>query len=248
MRGIKLVADLHTHSVGSGHAYSTITEIAEAARAIGLAVVAITDHGPAMPGGPHLYYFGNLRVLPAEIAGVRVLKGVEANIISENGQLDLDKFYLERLDVVLAGFHAQCFPSADRETCTRAMLNALDNPYVDIIVHPGNPEFPVDFEVVIKKAAEKGLPLEINNSSFCGSRRGSDGNCHEIARMIAHYGAAVVIDSDAHFARDVGKFDKAIETALAEGIKEEQVLNTSVEKVLNYLGRKKELLHSPNYT
>ncbi len=202
-------------------------------------MAAITDHGPAMPGGPHFYHFGNLRVLPPEIGGVRILKGVEANIINDKGDLDLDRYYLERLDVVLAGFHARCFGSSVREDCTRALLNAMENPLVDIIVHPGNPEFPLDYEAVVRKAAEKGIPLEINNSSFCGSRRGSSANCSNIARMIAAYGGPVVIGSDAHFAEDVGRFDYAVETVIVAGIREEQVLNTSVEKVLNYLSRKK---------
>lgn len=242
MRGIKLVADLHIHSVGSGHAYSSITEIALAAAESGLAMIAITDHGPAMPGGPHPYYFGNLRVLPREIAGVRLLRGVEANIIDSAGNLDLEQYYLERLDLVLAGLHTHCFPASDRETCTAAMLNAIENPYVDIIVHPGNPEFPLDYDVVVKRAAQKGIPLEINNSSLCGSRRGSEQNCHQVARMIAHYGAPVVIGSDAHGAWDVGKFDIAIDTVIRAGVKEEQILNTSVEKILSHLNRKKDLL------
>lgn len=233
---------MHIHSIGSGHSYSTITEIAAAAAEKGLAMVAITDHGPALPGGPHSYYFGNLRVVPGEIAGIRILKGVEANIINEQGGLDLDQSYLAKLDIVLAGFHTHCFPSSDRAVCTGAILKAMDNPYLDIIVHPGNPEFPVDYEAVIKKAAARGIPLEINNSSFCGSRQGSDRNCREIAAMIAQYGGPVVIGSDAHFACDVGRFDQALETVSAAGIKEEQVLNTSVEKILKYLGRKKGLL------
>lgn len=242
MDAIKLVADLHVHSVGSGHAYSTVTEIAAAAREKGLAMVAITDHGPAMPGGPHPYYFGNQRVLPHEIDGIRILRGVEANIIDEDGNLDLDIYYLKRLDIILAGFHTMCFSGPEKESCTRAMLNTIANPYVDIIVHPGNPEFPVDYEAVIKKAADKGMPLEINNSSFCGSRRGSTENCRNIAAMLAHYGGPVVIGSDAHFAWDVGRFEIALDTVTKAGIKEEQVLNTSVEKIMNYLARKKKLL------
>lgn len=204
-------------------------------------MVAITDHGPLMPGGPHPYYFGNQRVLPGEIEGVRLLKGVEANIINEQGELDLEKYYLERLDIVLAGFHTRCFPSNDHNACTKALLNVMDNPFVDIIVHPGNPEFPVDYEKVIQKAADKGIPLEINNSSFCGSRRGSEDNCRSIARMMAAAGGPVSIGSDAHFAWDVGKFDIALETIMEAGIKEEQILNTSVNKIMEYLGRKEAL-------
>lgn len=239
---MKLLADLHVHSIGSGHAYSTILEIAASAKEKGLELVAVTDHGPAMPDGPHPYYFGNQRVLPGEIYNVRMLKGVEANVINDNGDLDLDKFYLERLDIVLAGFHTRCFSSNDKSVCTDTILKVIDNPYVDIIVHPGNPEFPIDFKTVIKRAAEKGMPLELNNSSFCGSRRGSESNCHDIAGMMAHFGGPVVIGSDAHFAWDVGRFDRAVEAALEAGIKEEQLLNTSAEKVLGYLARKKDLL------
>ena len=191
-----------------------------------------------MPGGPHQYHFGNLRVLPSEIEGVRVLKGVEANVINDRGELDLDDYYLERLDIVLAGFHARCFPFSDQAACTRAMLKILENPHVDIIVHPGNPEFPLDYEAVVRKAAEKGIPLEINNSSFCGSRSGSSGNCSEIAARLASHGGPVVIGSDAHFAADVGRFDKALETVISAGIKTEQILNTSVEKVSTYLSRR----------
>lgn len=236
---IKPVADLHIHSIASGHAYSTIEEIAKAAAGKGLQMIALTDHGPAMPGAPHHYYFGNLRVLPKEIGGLRILKGVEANIINDQGDLDLEKPYLERLDVILAGFHADCFPAADREVCTRAMLNALDNPYVDIIVHPGNPEFPVDFDTVIRRAAEKGVPMELNNSSFCGSRRGSENYCPRVAELIAEYGAMMVINSDAHYAGDVGEFAYALEAVQKAGVSQEQVLNTSVEKVMDYLAQRR---------
>ena len=77
---MKLVADLHTHTVASGHAYCSVNEMAQAAADVGLEMIAITDHGPNMPGGPHLYHFGNIHVVPSVIAGARVLKGVEANI------------------------------------------------------------------------------------------------------------------------------------------------------------------------
>lgn len=241
MLTIKLVGDLHVHTIGSNHAYSTVLEIASAARDKGLEIVAITDHGPAMPDGPHPYFFGNIRVLPKEIYGVRILKGVEANIINEKGELDLDEYYLQKLDIVLAGFHTHCFPYNDREKCTEAALNALNNPYVDIIVHPGNPEFPIDYEILVKTAADKGICLEINNSTFCGSRRGSEDNCRKIAELIAFYGCNVVIGSDSHFAWDVGRFEKAMDAVISAGVKEEKILNTSSEKIMSYLCRKRNV-------
>ncbi|MEJ2202017.1 MAG: PHP domain-containing protein [Desulfuromonadaceae bacterium] len=88
-------ADLHIHTVGSGHAYSTIAEIAQEAARKGLKMVAMTDHGPALPGGPHAYHFAALRFVPEYLHGVRVLRGIEANIIGI-GQLDLDAALLDR--------------------------------------------------------------------------------------------------------------------------------------------------------
>lgn len=232
---MKLVADLHIHSVASNHAYSTIKEIAEAASIKGLAMIAITDHGPKMPDGPHYYYFGNLHAIPKTLFGVRVLKGIEANVLDWDGNLDLDVERLGKLDVVAAGFHTYCFPGGTVEDNTQAMINVMAGGLVDIIVHPGNPEFMVEPAAVVRAAGQYGVALEINNSSLGGSRKGSYGNCLEIARHAAREGISVVVGSDAHWAGNVGNFEQALELLLKAGIREEQVLNTSVEKIENFL-------------
>jgi putative hydrolase len=231
---MRLLADLHVHTLASGHAFSTIEEVARAAGEKGLEMVALTDHGPAMPGGAHEYYFGNLRVLPDRLLGVEILRGVEANVLDVNGRLDLPELYLERLDLVLAGLHVPCLPPAGKAANTLAMISALRNPYVDIVVHPGNPEFPVDFAEVVRVAAAEGKALELNNSSFL-VRKGSREFCAEVARLARHFGAFVSIGSDAHFSEDVGKFDQAVELALAAGILPEQVVNISARRAGEFL-------------
>src|SRR5262245_59642052 len=105
---MRIIADMHTHTVASGHAYSTVNELALAAARKGLQAIALTDHGPAIPGGPHLYHFGAMRFIPAVIEGVRILTGIEANILDTAGGLDLDDSYLQRLDFVMAGLHEGC--------------------------------------------------------------------------------------------------------------------------------------------
>ncbi|MBC7345768.1 MAG: PHP domain-containing protein, partial [Clostridia bacterium] len=102
---MQIVADLHTHTVASGHAFSTVKEMAEAAAQQGLHMLAITDHGLAMPGAPHKYYFENLTFCPRFMFGVEILRGVEANIIDYDGNLDMPPELLDRMDIVLAGFH-----------------------------------------------------------------------------------------------------------------------------------------------
>jgi putative hydrolase len=141
-------------------------EILAAAAQKGLEAIAFTDHGPAMPGGPHRYHFSNLLVLPEKEKNVEVLRGVEANIIDREGTIDLPEEYLRLLDIVWAGLHIPCLQPASRSLNTETLINALESPFVDGVVHPGNPDFPIDAEAVVRAVVEKGKLLEINNSSF----------------------------------------------------------------------------------
>jgi putative hydrolase len=97
--------DLHVHTIGSGHAYSTVREICEEASRKGIEMVGVTDHGPAMPGGAHLYHFTNMVVMPRVLSGVKVLRSAECNILDTDGTLDLDEKALKALDIVHAGIH-----------------------------------------------------------------------------------------------------------------------------------------------
>ncbi|MFZ5924807.1 MAG: phosphatase [Bacillota bacterium] len=233
---MKLVADLHTHSISSGHAYSTIEEMARGAREAGLEMIAVTDHGPSIPGGPHRYYFGNLRSLPSRIAGVEVLKGVEANIISASGKLDLPDWALEKLEFVLAGFHAGTgYDGGTVEENTRAMIGAMENPHVDAVAHPGNPAFQVDIAEVVMAAKDLGKLIEINNSSLTIVRLDSAHNCQRFAELAAEHGVMVVIGSDAHHSSRVGVFDAAIELVERAGLTDEHVLNTQVSRIMDFL-------------
>lgn len=240
-RGIKemtqfvLEADLHTHTIASGHAFSTVKEMAEEACRKGLKVLAITDHGLNMPGGPHEYYFYKIFDLPEIIAGVEVLKGVEANITNTEGRLDMPVSILEKLDIVLAGFHSDTgYEGSSVEENTRAMIAAIKNPYVHIIAHPGNPQYPVDMEKVVLAAKLAGKALEINNSSF-RSRSGSLQSCSEMARLAAKAGTLIAVNSDAHNCFEVGKTEDALHIAAKGGIKPGQIINVTAGKVREYL-------------
>lgn len=235
---MRFEADLHIHTVASGHAYSTVMEIAKAASEQGLKMIAITDHGPCMPGGPHAYHFSNQAVIPDQLFGVRVLKGIEANVVDRQGTLDLDKFRLAKLDIVLAGLHTLCAPRGSRQENTEMMINTMKNPWVDVIVHPGNPEYEVDEEAIVKAAVEHDVALEINNSSLTVSRRGSADHCNNIACLAKRYGAKILLGSDSHFALSVGIFDQALQLLTKNDISGEFVLNTSVERIWQHLNRR----------
>ncbi len=245
---MKLVADLHTHTIASGHAYSTVLENTRVAADRGLEMIALTDHGPALPGGTYKHFFANLRVLPVKIFGVEVLRGIEANIMDQQGGLDLGDYFLEKLDIVLAGLHRDCYDPGSVEANTRALVAAIASGKVDVIVHPGNPAFPIDANQVAEAAARHGVLLEINNSSLTGlARKGSRDNCFKLAEHVALHKGQVCLGSDAHFAGHVGELEVAAELA-RKHLSDEQIINTSCAAVHQFLasrGRRRQPARRP---
>ena len=234
---MRIIADIHTHTLASGHAYSTVNELALAAAQAGLQGLALTDHGPGLPGGPHRYHFCAMRFIPRHIAGVRIFRGIEANILDDQGTLDMEQGVLEELDFVMAGLHEDCgFCGRDIERNTKTLLSVMENPRVKCISHPGNPIFPLHYEEVVMGALATQTALEINNSSLMSvSRKGSVGNCTEIAKLCAKLGAPIMVGSDAHIAQGVGIFDDALKLVAEVGIAEGQVINSSMQRLLDFL-------------
>lgn len=242
---MRLLADLHTHTLASGHAYSTITENVRAARMRGLELIAVTDHGPSVPQGQHPWHFWNLKTVPSVLDGVRILKGCEANpsAETENG-IDLDDVVLERLDFVAVGFHPLTgYDQRDRVRNTETLVRIMSNPHVDMISHPGNEdEFPLDLDAVVAAAVEYNVILELNDHSFAAtSARGtSAGREKEFAAAAKAAGAPIAIGSDAHYALHVGRFDAALEAAADVGISEDDLVNRDAATVLAWLTAKRE--------
>ncbi|HEY8464128.1 MAG TPA: phosphatase [Bacillota bacterium] len=235
---MRLIIDTHTHTCASGHAYSTIQENAREAQRKELAMVAVTDHGPAMCGAPTVIYFNNLPTVPSQIYGVRIIKGAEVNILDYNGKLDLPERTLARLEFAIASLHDLCIAPAGIEENTRALVKALQNPYVDGVAHPGNPQFQVNIETVVAAAAQYHKLIEINNHSFT-ARPGSADNCRQFAIACRRMGTRIVCGSDAHISFDIGDF-AYVNRLLAEvAMPEELVLNTSVDRFESYLAERK---------
>ena len=86
---MKIELDLHTHTIASGHAFSTLQEMAMAASTAGLKLLGITEHSSGIPGSCEPIYFRNLHVVPRTMYGVRLLLGAEINILNTNGDIDL---------------------------------------------------------------------------------------------------------------------------------------------------------------
>ncbi len=244
---MSFILDLHNHTIASGHAYSTVQEIAQQSKEKGLKMIGITDHGPLMPGVLSSSFTGNLIILPEYIYGVEVLRGVEANILDQDGKLDVPERRLRRLDIVLAGLHDVVVEPWDIKGNTRAILNAMENDLVDIISHPGNPIFPIDKEAIVLQAKKTNTLLEVNDGSFRGqSRLGSYENCYEILRFCIKHEVPIIVGSDSHISFDVGHFDNAIKLLKDINMPEELIMNFSTEKVRDYLFKKGKSRFSKN--
>ena len=242
---MKIVADLHVHTISSGHAYSTLEEYVARAKKIGLEGFAVADHGPAMPGGPHYYHFSNMRMIPREIDGVKVLRGIEANIINENGEIDMKTEDLKwgELDIVMAAMHPRVGYEEGRgeDKNTAVLIKALQNPAVNVIAHPGNPKYPVRIKEIVAAAKAAGVVIEINNSSDL-SRPGSRERCLEVAREVKRQGWKVVLGTDAHISSMLGIFDSALKLVKEAGLTADDVVNTSWQKIEKYLLSKTKFL------
>ena len=234
---MKYIIDLHTHSIAGGHAYSTFQENVAAAYAKGLSVYGFSEHAPAMPGGPHPYFFENFKVLPDEYKGMRVLKGCEANIIDLEGHFDLDDSVLARMDYVIASMHLPCVTSGTARENTDCLIKVMDNPVVQIIGHPDDSRYPLEYDRLVQAAGEKRVLLEVNNTSLSPKsfRKGGLENVQTYLSLCKEYGVPVIVGTDSHFAPQIGDFTYADKVLKDIDFPEELVVNTSVEKLREYI-------------
>ena len=122
---MRFEADTHSHTLASGHAYSTIKEMAAAAEAKGLKALALTEHAPKMPGTCGLFYFQNLDVVPRKCGGIRLLMGAEVNIMDETGRIDLPESTCRDLDIVIASIHPPCYGMGHTEEENMRVLSIV---------------------------------------------------------------------------------------------------------------------------
>lgn len=229
--------DVHTHTVMSGHAFSSLQEMVDMAAQKGLQILGITEHAPGIPGTCNPIYFRNMHVVPRSIKGVNLLLGAELNILNTKGELDLDEKIYPILDIRIAGIHALCWEGGTPEENTSGMVNAIRNPWTHIISHPGDGTAELFFEPIVLAAKESHTLLEINNSSLKPSRgkRMARPNNLEILKLCKKYEVPVVLGSDAHVSYSIADYS-FVEPLLAETeFPEALIVNDKPQMFLDYL-------------
>ncbi len=240
---MKIIGDYHTHTIFS-HGKGTIRENVEAARKKGLKEIAICDHGPG-----HIFYGvkkkdlfkmrEEIDKLNKEYGDIKILLGVEANIVDYNGGIDVDKDILEIIDILLLGFHYGIMPKNLRSMYnfyvlnilskklsflrdkaiklnTNAIIGAIEKYPIDIITHPGS-KSKLDIERIAQIAYENNIALEINSSHSQLSVE----NIEKALKTDVEF----IINSDAHDPSKVGDFKNSIERALKAKVPVNRIRN-----------------------
>jgi len=236
-----VIGDFHVHTSLSGDGRSTLEEVADAARARGCRVLAITDHAEGTLSGVTrealLAQRAELRALQARQGdSLRLLHGVELNI-GPNGELDYDAAFRASFDWCLASVHDHF--EQDRAAQTRRVVTAMRDPAVRMIGHlsarmiGGRPPIELDLDAVLDAALATGTALEIN-----GALPRLDLSVESLRRARGR-DVRFVLTSDAHHARELARVDFAARNAERAWVAPERIANVGEpERLLAWLERK----------
>ncbi|MGL6106038.1 phosphatase [Romboutsia sp.] len=233
---MKALIDLHTHTIVSGHAYSTVQENIQAAIKQGLKYLGLSDHAPEMPGGPHPFYFHNLHCIPREVDGLKILRGIEVNIMDYDGNTDVEDDMLKHIDYAIASLHPPCIDAGTKAQNTNAILKVMDKSKVKIIGHLDDSRYEIDYEPIIKKAKEKNIFLEINNSSLKPNtfREGAWKNVATMLNLCKEHKVKVILGTDSHISYDIGKFPFAEKIIEDLQFPKELVINYNEDQIIEF--------------
>lgn len=244
---MKLTFDYHTHTIYS-HGLGTIADNVKAAHRKGLKEIAISDHGPGhVAYGLKKVKIQNMRndieALKPLYPDMKILLGIEANIIDKSGGLDIDKELAKQFDLILAGYHygtfgknpilagtihaANFFATCSKRRIdplvklnTEMMIKAVYENNIAILTHPGSKAY-VDIREIAKACADTNTLMEISNSH----RHLTVNEIKEAAKENVRF----VISSDAHVPDSVGRFEKGLRRAVDAGLDIERIVNLQSE-------------------
>lgn len=235
---MRLLGDYHTHTTYT-HGTSTVEENVQQAEILGLKEIAITEH--SYKGFNHIKA-GDLSNIKADIESiknkydVKVLLGIEANLMSEAGDIDISDEELKELDVVVLGYHKASklkfsqflkfsIPNMLRkkptkkqiERNTMAYINAMNKHRINILAHLGYAGCAVDCVRLAKECVKRNIYIELNGKRINFTKE-------DIVGMVKT-GVKFIVNSDAHKKENVGKNSMAFNLIEKYNIPLEQVAN-----------------------
>lgn len=223
---MRISCDVHTHSLYSRHAYSTVEENIRVAAERGFELLGITDHFSSMLFDQqtlkNFQFFMNTAIWPNTWHGVKLLHGAEIDIVDLNGNLFahnitvnqgingdklnhpriLGDLILSTCDYAIASIHSKQWASeATPAQITQMYVNALDNPHILILGHLGRSGLNFDIPALVRECKDRNKLIEMNEATYDeGNRETAIQRCRKIAETCAELGCKISFGSDAHIA------------------------------------------------
>lgn len=224
--------DLHMHTTETD-GKSTLDEMAAAAKALGRAYIAITDHSETLTfvRGMSAERLREQKKRIREVEdrqGIRMFAGIEADILGD-GKVDLEH-HVGELEWVVGSVHQHLKMSKDE--MTKRVVRAIESGHIDCLGHPTGRQLglrdpsELDIEAVVAACARAGVAIEMNATPLR-----LDANEH-MARMAREAGVPIVLSSDAHSVRELEHLRYGIGIARRAWLQKEHVLNTRDAKGL----------------
>jgi putative hydrolase len=230
--------DFHVHSLFSLCGLHTVLELLARARELGMKGFAVTDHGREIGGRLNSVFFERF-VSPDP--QVRILKGVECNVLDEKGGIDLPREFLQFIDIVLCGIHSNFPRGRTTDSYTDSMIAVIENnPQVDVVTHPNDTHYPVDYRRLAGVAARHGAVLELNNSKILYLRSTAAEAC-ALLNACKEFGCRVAVSSDTHAIHELGD-DRAVAPLLQEtGFPRELIVNRDAAAAFSFIEERRAL-------
>jgi len=239
-----LKLDLHVHTIASGHAYNTILELVEEAKKKKMKVIAITDHTPLCSLTDEHYFLG-LKNIPDTINGIRVLKGIELEVVDTTGKVAVSHKDIDSVDFVLLGFHPEVedLDLTDKNETAEALIKGLKKiPKAKIISHPFSTFAEVDIIKISEYACKNNILLEVNLAHLnprLNLKRCDMDRLKEMIAIVKKYNKKVIVNSDAHFITWLGDDSFLTPKLMKEiGLTKEMIINNYPKELEKILGVK----------
>lgn len=233
-----LEVDFHSHSIFSDCGVHSVVELLEQAKKNGMYALAVTDHGPELPGRVSNVFYDRLK---QPVEGIRLLKGIECNLTGEKGKIDLPSRFIKDLDIILLGIHPNTPPKLGLEVYTDLLIAAIEeNPLVDVLTHLNDKTYLVDFKKVALAAKKLGITVEINNSKTM-LQRITDDITLDLLNACIETECPVVINSDAHVLSEVGRNEDVLPLLSKVNFPEELILNKNKEEALDFVEKRRKI-------
>lgn len=237
-----LKIDLHLHTIMSGDSHNTILEYIQQAKKLKMKVIGFSEHGPDLKNSPNNpCYLNQLGRLPEKIEGIRILRGVEANIINTKGELDIPDKTIDKLDYVIANIHeGSSYREKSKDLNTKAVINAMKSGKIDIISHPFcTDKIDIDICKVSEEACKNNVLLEVDIAYLKKRKvkRNYLSNLKIMIDIVKKYKKKVIINTDSHNIWELGD-DSALTKELKKkiGLTDDIIINNYPKELEKFLG------------